>query len=430
MRPLRKTILLLISDTVMNMPKHSSLLSFFLMPILISFISFAWLSCNNSVNNENEQAWHILMLESEMKRNPEAWMLDFENKPKWNYTHGLVLMAARKIWEQTGEQRYFDYMKTYYDEMIDENGNILHNYSIDNYNIDHIKPGINLFDLYDITKDERYLTVLKTLREQLRIQPRTENGGYWHKKIYPNQLWLDGVYMNTPFYARYAKVFNEPEDFDDVLLQITEVENKTRDELTGLLYHAWDEKKVQQWANPETGHSPNFWGRSIGWYSMALVDVMDYLPEDHPGHSQILLILKRLMDAVLVYQDENSGLWYQVVDQNGREGNYLEASVSSMLAYTLTKAVNNNLLDASYLNPAKKAWQGILDHLITYDSEGNINLNYVCGVAGLGGNPYRDGSYEYYVNEIVRSNDPKGTGPFMLLSMEMEKAGVNLKKNK
>ncbi len=394
-----------------------------LMPLLLAGLLMP--ACQNQKDRKTKEnqtdACYVQMLDSEMNRNPEAYTLDFETRPKWNYTHGLVLMATRKVWEKTGDQKYFDYIQTYYDAMIDQDGNIMHNYKIENFNIDHIKPGINLFDLYEQTKDPRYLKALQTLREQLRKHPRTADGGFWHKSIYPQQLWLDGVYMNTPFYARYAKVFNEPEIFDDVLLQIRVVEQKTRDENTGLLYHAWDESRHQSWADPETGHSPNFWGRAMGWYAMALVDVLDYFPEDHSGRVEIIAILTRLADAIVQYQDEATGLWYQVLDQGNRDGNYLEASVSSMFAYTLAKAVNNDLISASYKPIAEKAFNGINTHLISTDTDGHINLNQVCGVAGLGGNPYRDGSYEYYVNEIIRSNDPKGVGPYILLCLEMEK---------
>jgi unsaturated rhamnogalacturonyl hydrolase len=373
-------------------------------------------------------SWHEWMLDSEMNRNPKAWMLDFEKKPKWNYTHGLVLMAAYKTWEVTGNQQYLDYINAYYDEMIEPEGVVHFNYRLDNFNIDHIKPGINLFDLYKHTREERYLKAIHFLRDQLKTHPRTSGGGFWHKGMYPQQLWLDGVYMNTPFYTRYGVEFNEPENFDDVLLQIREVGDKTRDPKTGLLYHAYDAAGEQPWANLQTGHSPNFWGRAMGWYMMALVDVLDYFPMQHPGRGEIITILSNLTDALLAYQYPENGLWYQVVDQPEREGNYPEASVSSMVAYTITKAVNNHYLDASYMEHARKAFQGILDHLVTIDEDGLINLNNVCGVAGLGGNPYRDGSYEYYINEIIRSNDPKGVGPFILLSLEMQKAGLQFEK--
>jgi unsaturated rhamnogalacturonyl hydrolase len=399
---------------------------------VIAAMVLVFAQCNQaerSTSSKDNESWHVKMMDSEMHRNPNAWMLDFEKRPKWNYTHGLVLMATEKIWQETRDQKYFDYIKAYYDEMIDSEGHINWNFKLENYNIDHVKPGINLFDLYEQTDDERYLTALQTLRSQLTTHPRTSDGAYWHKNIYPHQLWLDGVYMNTPFYARYGKVFNEPANFDDVVLQITVVEEKTRDDKTGLLFHAWDESREQAWADPVTGHSPNFWGRAMGWYAMALVDVLDFFPANHEGRDTINRILKRLMDAMLQFQDPKTGLWYQVLDMPGHEGNYLEASVSSMVAYTLAKAVNNNLLDPSYMTYAEKAFQGILDYLVSYDEDGYIHLNQVCGVAGLGGNPYRDGSYEYYINEIIRSNDPKGVGPFMLLSIEMEKAGKKLARN-
>jgi unsaturated rhamnogalacturonyl hydrolase len=411
-----------------SLKKQNTLARIFALLILVASLA----NCNISQNKDSvpsQKSWHIQMLEAEMVRNSKAWMIDFESKPKWNYTHGLVLMAAEKIWKQTNDQRYFNYIKEYYDEMIDSQGNILYNYNLTNYNIDHIKPGINLFDLYEQTNDQRYLTALNTLRDQLRTHPRTSDGGFWHKKIYPHQLWLDGVYMNAPFYARYAITFNEPEIFNDIVHQITLVEEKTRDASTGLLYHAYDDSREQAWSNSVTGHSPNFWGRAMGWYAMALVDVLDYFPIDHPGRNSIQMVLARLMESVSNYQDPNTGLWYQVVDQMDREGNYLEASVSSMFAYTMAKGVNNNLLSKSYMVKAEKAFQGILDNLISFDENGYINLNQVCAVAGLGGNPYRDGSYEYYINETIRSNDPKGVGPFMLLSMEMEKAGITKSKN-
>lgn len=394
----------------------------------VTMISLSFAGCENKSPKNEHISWHLMMLESEMHRNPQAWMLDFESRPKWNYTHGLVLMATEKIWRETGDQRYFDYILEYYEDMIDDQGNINYNYKLENFNIDHIKPGINLFTLYEQTGDERYHKAMLALRNQLKIHPRTHNGAFWHKQIYPHQLWLDGVYMNTPFYARYGKEFNEPQNFEDVTLQILVVEEKTRDADTGLLYHAYDESREQAWADSVTGKSPNFWGRAMGWYMMALVDAAEYFPQDHHGIEEIRGVLIRLTDALIQFQDSETGLWYQVVDKPGKEGNYQEGSVSSMVAYSIIKAVNKNLLDPSYLPVAQKTYQGLLDHLISFDDEGFIHLNNICGVAGLGGNPYRDGSYDYYINEIIRANDPKGVGPFMLLSIEMEKAGIYLEK--
>jgi unsaturated rhamnogalacturonyl hydrolase len=372
-----------------------------------------------------ENQWHVRMIDSEMHRRPEAWMLDFEHELKWNYTHGLVLMATLRVWELTGEQKYFDYVKNYYDAMLDAQGNILHNFNLANENIDHIKPGINLFDLYEHTGDERYLTAIRILREKLRTYPRTTEGGFWHKRVYPHQLWLDGVYMHAAFYARYGKVFGDTAAFNDVLHQITLVERVTRCEETGLLFHAWDETRRHLWADPITGRSPNFWGRAIGWYIMALVDALDYFPPDHRGVPIIRATLQRLVDALIPFQD-SSGLWYLVVDQMNRPGNYHEASSTSMFAYAIAKGVNNGHLDPKYMQVAERAYQGLLDHLVSIDENGHIHLNQIIGVAGLGGNPapYRDGSFEYYISEPIRPNDPKGVGPFMLLSMEMERAGL------
>ncbi len=394
-------------------------------------LMFALYACQGGAGKKtSDKPWHVWMLESEMVRNPQAWSIDFEKKPKWNYTHGLMLMAARKVWETTSDDRYFKYIKTYYDEMIDAQGNIGHNYEVENFNIDHICPGINLFDLYSISGDARYLNALQTLRTQLKLQPRISEGAFWHKKIYPNQVWLDGVYMQAPFYARYGQAFNEPQNFDDVAHQIKLVEMRTRDSVTGLLYHAYDESRAQQWADPKTGHSPHFWGRAMGWYAMALVDVLDYIPAGHSERQELIAILNRLVKALLTYQDPDTGLWYQVVDQMGRDGNYLEASASCMYAYTLVKGINNQYLDPSLMLQARRAFDGILEHFVSYEDNGIINLNQICGVAGLGGNPYRDGSYEYYISEPIRSNDPKGVGPFILLSLEMAKTGYSgLKSN-
>jgi unsaturated rhamnogalacturonyl hydrolase len=399
--------------------------------VLMMALALVFGSCTNSGTKDTgdsrqEITWHQLMMDSEMKRNPEAWMADFEPRPKWNYTHGLLLKAATQIWKQTGDEKYFNYIKAYYDEMIDADGKIGHNYRMDNFNIDHVKPGINLIDLYEETGDERYLKAMQTLREQLTLHPRTSVGAYWHKKIYPNQIWLDGVYMNTPFYTRYGVEFNEPANFEDVMVQINQAGDKTFDAETGLLYHAWDESRVQGWSDPETGHSPHFWGRAMGWYCMALVDVAGYLPADHPGHADIKKILTRTIDALAKYQDPKTGLWYQVVNLPEHEDNYLESSVSSMVAYTIAKGVNLGILDKSYFAMTEKAWNGLLNNMTSFDDDGLVDLNNICAVAGLGGDPYRDGSFEYYISEPIRSNDPKGVGPFMLLSMEMEKAGIDV----
>jgi unsaturated rhamnogalacturonyl hydrolase len=238
-------------------------------------------------------------------------------------------------------------------------------------------------------------------------------------------MWLDGIYMAGPFYAQFGRIFDEPSAFDNVAHQILLIEEHTRDPSTGLLYHAWDESKQQRWANPETGCSPHFWGRAMGWYAMALVDVLDYFPEDHPRRDAIIAIFGRMIEALARVQDEASGLWYQVLDQGRRAGNYLEASASCMFVYAIAKGVRKGYLPPDYLAVARKGYQGIVRDLITVDEQGLVTLEGICSVAGLGGNPYRDGSFEYYVSEKVVPNDYKGVGPFILASLEVEGAGLD-----
>jgi unsaturated rhamnogalacturonyl hydrolase len=235
-------------------------------------------------------------------------------------------------------------------------------------------------------------------------------------------MWLDGIYMASPFYAEFARTFDEPAGFDDVAHQITLIEKHTRDPKTGLLYHAWDESRAQSWANPVTGCSPHFWGRAIGWYVMAIVDVLDYLPVDNPQCAEHIAILERTLDAVVQVQDQSTGLWYQVLDQGDRAGNYLEASASCMFVYAMAKGVRNGYVAPRYLDVARKGYRGIHGNLIEIDDQGLVNLNQICQSAGLGGTPYRDGSYEYYVGEKIVTNDYKGVGAFILASVEMEQA--------
>lgn len=359
------------------------------------------------------------MVESVIKRNPESWMIDFRETPKWEYTQGLVLKAIMEVWQTTGEERYFQYVKSYYDQFINEDGSI-ELYSLEEYNIDRINPGKVLFVLYRETGEEKFEKAIFLLREQMRSHPRTSEGGFWHKKRYPHQMWVDGLYMGSPFLAEFARTFDEPELFDDVAKQFILMEKHARDPGTGLLYHGWDESRQQRWADTETGRSSHFWGRGMGWYAMGLVDALDFIPKDHPKRPELIAILQRLASAIAEYQDAETGVWYQVVDQGGREGNYLESSASNMFVYALFKAVRNGYLDASFRKVAMRGYDGILEQFIEVDDAGLVNIHQACAVAGLGGDPYRDGSYEYYVNTEIRSNDPKAVGPFILASLELE----------
>ena len=374
----------------------------------------------NALESGAEASWSERMALSIMKRNPEAWMTDFRETPRWSYTNGLIMQAFVKLWKHTGDKKYFEYAKSYADTMIDDNGDI-RNYHVDEFNIDHINPGKFLFALYDETGDDRYLKAIKSLRRQIEWQPRTTDGGFWHKRRYPWQMWLDGLYMGAPFYAEYSLRHDEHDRFDDIAKQFRLIQEHTMQNSSGLLYHGWDESRVQSWANPETGCSANIWGRAMGWYGMALVDVLDFIPPDHASRPELIGYLESFIIAVSKTQDSETGLWYQVLDQPERQGNYLEATASCMFVYTIAKAVNNGLVNNSHMATAKKGFAGILEHLIDEQGEGEIHLTRCCSVAGLGGNPYRDGSFEYYISEDVRNNDPKGTGPFILAVIEMEK---------
>lgn len=361
----------------------------------------------------HQPSWSVRMADSVIRRH-----VPFQ----WHYEHGLVLLAIEQVGQETHNAKYLDYVRNAIDPFIDSQGGI-RTYNIEEYNLDQINAGKVLFRLYENKRDEQYRRALYLLREQLRNQPRNREGGFWHKKIYPQQMWLDGIYMASPFYAEFAKTFDEPTAYDDVAKQVVLIEKHTRDAKTGLLYHAWDESKQQGWADPATGCSPNFWGRAMGWYAMAIVDVLDYVPSDHPGRIDIISILERMTDALANFQDRATGLWYQVLDQGNRGGNYLEASASCMFIYALAKAVRKGYLGSRSLETAAKGYRGVLENLIVVDDDGGVTLNGVCSVGGLGGTPYRDGSFEYYVGEPVVANDYKGVGPFILASMEMEKLG-------
>lgn len=363
--------------------------------------------------------WSERFALSIIKRNPEAYQIDGKEEPKWDYVHGLVLSGFGALYDKTQNPKYAAYIKTYVDALVDNSGSI-QTYNFEDYNIDMLNAGKLLFDLYDTSKEVKYLKALQLLRKQIVEQPRTKLGGFWHKKRYPNQMWLDGLYMGGPFYARYTSEFEEGKNLDDVAKQFEIIQIYAMDEKTGLLYHGWDESKMMEWANKETGTSPNFWSRSLGWYAMALVDVLDYFPEDHPKQKELIGYLNQLADSLLKYQDE-SGLWYQVTDMGDREGNYLEASGSAMFAYALAKGANKGYLPPVFKEVANKTFDGLTQELIKIDEDGELNLTQVCAVAGLGGDPYRDGSYEYYVNETKKDNDPKGTGPFILAALELNR---------
>lgn len=341
---------------------------------------------------------------------------------RWSYDHGVVLEGFDALWQLTGDKRYFDYIKKTMDHYVDAEGNILY-YKQEDYNIDNVKNGRSLLTLYRITGKPQYLKAAALLRSQLDKQPRTSDGGFWHKKIYPNQMWLDGLYMAEPFYAEYAAFTKDEKAFDDIAKQFILMEKHSRDSKTGLLYHGWDESKEQQWANKNTGTSPNFWGRAMGWYGVALVDALDNFPANHPQRPAIIAILNRLATAIQKYQDA-AGLWYQVLDKPTGKGNYHESSASCMFIYTIAKGVRKGYLPASFFKVAEKGYAGIYKEMVEKNPDGSINLKGTVTVSGLGGKPYRDGSYEYYLSEKVITNDQKGIGAFLLAGTEMDLAAL------
>jgi len=357
--------------------------------------------------------------DSEIRRFPKAWQLDYGKRLYFSYSQGVGCSAMLKLWKSTGDERYFDYVKQFADSVINTRGDI-HLYNPLTYNLDFIESGNMLFDVYQKSGDQKYKIAMDHLTDQLKKQPRTSDGGFWHKKIYEHQMWLDGIFMASPFMAHYGATFHQPQWIDEAISQITLCHRHTFDPKTGLYYHAWDESKSQRWANPVTGVSPNFWGRSIGWYFMAVVDALDYIPVDHPRRGELISIVQGLAETLPKYQDSN-GLWSQVIDQPKRSGNYPEASVTTQCMYALAKAVNKGYIDKKYKATAEKAFNGIVDKLLIENKDGTLTLTRCCAVGGLGGTPYRDGSFEYYIGEKIRENDAKATGPFIMGCIELGK---------
>jgi unsaturated rhamnogalacturonyl hydrolase len=336
----------------------------------------------------------------------------------WRYDVAFLGQAIDKLGDV--DPKYSRYMEDYLDYFILDDGTIK-GYDIEEYNLDNINPAKNIITVYKRTGDTAYRKSLDQFLLQMKIHPKTKTGGYWHKKIYPDQMWLDGIYMASPFLAQYAKEFNAPGWFEEVARQIILIYNKTVDNHTGLPVHAWDESRSQKWCDPESGKSKYPWSRALGWYTMAIVDVMDYFPEDNPERDSLISILKNTCEALLKVRDPRTGLWYQLPDQGDREGNYIESSGSAMFTYVFAKAANKGYLDRKYLAIANEAFDSLVKEVITVDADGLYSMHNICGACGLGGNPYRDGSYEFYVHVKQVENDPKGVAPFILAAIELGK---------
>lgn len=370
---------------------------------------------------EDSRSWGQRLADSTIAEHPSAWnMRESDGEYRWAYTQGLVTLGMYRLSLKYHEPRYYDYMKSYVDHYVEADGSI-RTLALDEFNIDSVNSGKLLFPLHDATGDPRYRAATEQLRRQLQWQPRTHNGVFWHKLKYPWQVWLDGLYMGAPFWAEYAARFGPESAFDDIAGQFTESYAKLRDPASGLLFHGWDESRIQRWSDPSSGCSPGFWTRSLGWYSMALVDAYEHFPAAHPGRHELARMLAELSEALLAVRDERTKLWWQVPDQGGREGNYLEASGSAMIAYAWAKGVRLGMVEARYRELARQSFVGLVEELVDWDAATDrMRLRNVCRSAGLGGDPYRDGTYAYYVSTDVVVNDAHGVGAFLLASAEIE----------
>lgn len=359
---------------------------------------------------------------SQMAHCPELWQSDFLKKPKWDYTQGLIAKAMLELYQQTGDTVYLNYVQGFADYFIHEDGSI-ETYKVENYNIDRVNGGNFIYMLQEMNPQPRYEAAIQLLRSQLATHPRTSEGGFWHKKIYPWQMWLDGIYMGEPFYAHYATLHPEEADsiFADVVLQFRTIDRHTLNEATGLNYHGWDESREQEWADSITGCSPHSWGRAEGWYLMAIVDVLDYLPADQDGREDLIAILNRVCQALKPLRDPETKMWYQVPDMPGEEGNYTESTCTAMFIYAMAKGARMGYLPAEFRAYAQECMDGLWNSAVITNEDGTISLTRCCAVAGLGGNPYRSGTYDYYINERIVDNDPKGVGPFILAAIELSK---------
>ena len=358
------------------------------------------------------------------KSSPEYTAWNIENvrqgKPaSWNYIDGCMITALLAMSEITGEGRYFDFAESFIDWFVEEDGTI-RTYDRKKYNLDDINEGRVLFPLYAKTGKEKYRKAADTLYRQIVEQPRTFEGNLWHKAIYPNQVWLDGIYMAQPFCALYEKHFGSG-DYSDILNQIQTVRDRMRSPETGLYYHGYDASKTVFWADPETGCSRNFWLRSLGWFAVALADLLEII-DTEAGQAVLRPIFADLMRSIDAFADPETGLYWQVPDQGGREGNYLETSGSAMMAYAMLKGARLGVLEKDYATKGEKTFHGIMDKYLTFTDDG-LNLEGICLVAGLGPerDRRRDGSYAYYISEPVVSNDAKGVAPFLLAYTEIKR---------
>jgi unsaturated rhamnogalacturonyl hydrolase len=379
------------------------------------------LSCakQQPVQEETPRKLSIQMAHSEMKRVPNTVNLDFRTSPKWNYSAGLELYSFLQVAQRYNDKALFAYVYSYVDTMIHNDGTI-YKYDPQEYNIDHVNAGKLLFGMYDITHEQRFKKASELLRSQMLTHPRTTEGGWWHKNVYAHQMWLDGLYMGAPFIAEYGKR-NDEDVAEDVVKQFLIVGKHTYDASTRLYRHAWDESLKQFWADPVTGCSRHAWGRANGWFMMAMVDVLALVPEQTAGRDSLLSMFRTLSETLLEYRDDASGMWYQVLDSPKREGNYVESSCSAMFTYAFLKGSRLGLLDEKFKSIGRECFNKFVTRFVKENEDGTISVTDCCAVAGLGGKNMRDGSFDYYINEPIRDNDPKTIGPFVLSCLELNR---------
>jgi unsaturated rhamnogalacturonyl hydrolase len=404
--------------------------------------------------------WSQRLADSEMARRGDSLVWKPGGKAKWDYAAGLFTLSLLKLNAALGQETdkipgadalkssssssslrasanamaddggspphgggYVEFAKAAIGSYLSEGGAI-QTYNRNEFQLDSLNPGKTALALWRLTHESRYRGAAYILHFQLASQPRTYDGGFWHKQRYTNQMWLDGIYMAAPFYVECGRLFDEAGDLNDAVTQIRLMNWHTYDADTGLNYHGWDADRIQPWANPVTGCSSNFWGRAEGWYAMALVDVLDFLPVNHPARSQVIAIFQKTARGIMRWQDAQTGLWWQVMDQGDRQGNYREATASAMFVYALAKGVNHGYLSRDYIPAVEKGYAGILQNFLQPDGENRWSLTHCCSVAGLGGlnsnGKIRDGSFQYYVHEPIVANDLKGVGPFIQAGLEME----------
>lgn len=393
----------------------------FLLPLSL-LVAMLALSCQPKAVSECDKAldWSVRMADSELTRGVPGAAVD-SPRFKWDYAVGVGLKGLLDLYDLTGEQKYYDYVADFSDKVVADDGSIK-TYRLEEYNIDRINTGKVFFRVYDQTGNEKYRKALDLLRSQLDTHPRNEDGGLWHKDIYPHQMWLDGLYMGGPFWAEYTSRYGSPEDYQPLITWFRTMDEHCYDPGMDLYRHACDVSREMPWADPKTGWSEHCWGRGMGWFFMSAVDAIEFIPEDVEGREVVLGIIGKLASMVKRTQDPDSGAWYQVIDRSGDDGNYLEATCTGMFMYSLLKGIRLGVIDRSYLPVARKAYEGFIRTFVTEDENGLLNISNCCMGAGLGGTPYRSGNYEYYIYEARKGdNSPFATGSFIMAGVEFEK---------